>query len=275
MDQEHTDYLKVDHPLTQTVENTLAAAAEAIIPEPRERSSSDSPKAGLEAKILSQDHAAYMSPRLRSILLWEKPAVSAAHLGASLAVVLLCRWVSLLNLVCGLFVAGISASFLYVNGLLIFNRVTNKAVVRPLEKYYSRSAEFVHVEADTVHRRVGYVTDGLNVILTELAKVVLIEDNKRSLKYVGIFYAIWTLRTWFSTTTLLSMILVSIFAAPRIYLDNQAVIDAQVAKTNGLVQAQVGKGRQLAQEQWTSVYSKAEQFAADKGILKKSDKKME
>jgi hypothetical protein len=40
----------------------------------------------------------------------------------------------------------------------------------------------VHLDADTLHRRVDYITDGLNVVLTELAKVVLIEDNKRSLK---------------------------------------------------------------------------------------------
>lgn len=40
----------------------------------------------------------------------------------------------------------------------------------------------MHLDADTLHRRVDYITDGLNVVLTELAKVVLIEDNKRSLK---------------------------------------------------------------------------------------------
>jgi len=49
-------------------------------------------------------------------------------------------------------------------------------------KYYSRSAEFVHLDAEAIHRKVDYLTDGLNVALTELAKVVLIEDNKRSLK---------------------------------------------------------------------------------------------
>ena len=40
----------------------------------------------------------------------------------------------------------------------------------------------MHLDAETLHRRVDYITDGLNVVLTELAKVVLIEDNKRSLK---------------------------------------------------------------------------------------------
>jgi hypothetical protein len=55
------------------------------------------------------------------------------------------------------------------------------------------------------------------------------------------------------------MILVSLFAAPRLYLDNQKVIDEHV-----------GKGRQVAQEQWSAVYSKAEQFAQDKGLLKKT-----
>lgn len=38
------------------------------------------------------------------------------------------------------------------------------------------------MDSDKLHRRVDYITDGLNVVLTELAKVVLIEDNKRSLK---------------------------------------------------------------------------------------------
>ncbi|KAF9156341.1 reticulon-like protein of the endoplasmic reticulum, partial [Mortierella sp. AD010] len=212
---------------------------------------------------------------LKSLVLWERPQVSGAVLASSLALVLSCRWVSLLNVACALLVFGIAGAFVYVNGLLVFNRITGKSAPRPLEKYYSRSAEFLHLDADRLHRRVDYVTDGLNVVLTELAKVVLIEDNKRSLKFIGIFYVIWTLRTWFSTTTLLSLILVSLFAAPRLYLDNQALIDAHVAKTNDLVQAHVGKGRQVAQEHFNSVYSKAEQFAKDKGLLKKSDKKVE
>ncbi|KAF9349966.1 reticulon-like protein of the endoplasmic reticulum [Mortierella sp. AD094] len=234
------------------------------IPAPRERSGSDSPKFGLESKIDSFDHSSYMSPRLKSILLWENPKVSAAHLGGSLAIVLLCRWVSLLNLTCGLLVFGISGSFLYVNGLILLSRVTSKPTVRPLEKYYQHSSKFVNVEADTLHRRVSYATDGLNVILTELAKVVLIEDNKRSLKFIGIFYVIWTLRTWFSTTTLLSIILISLFAAPRLYLDNQSLIDGHVAKTNDLVQGHLN-----------TAYSKVEQFAQEKGLVKKADIKSE
>ncbi|KAK3843106.1 MAG: Reticulon-domain-containing protein, partial [Linnemannia gamsii] len=242
-------------------------------PAPRDRSSSDSPKPALDCKHGSAGHSEYMSPRMRSLLMWEKPALSGGVLAGTLTAVLLCRWVSLLNLVSALFVFGISASFVYVNGLTFFNRITNKPTVRPLEKYYSRSAEFVHLDSQTLHRRVDYITDGLNVVLTELAKVVLIEDNKRSLKFIGIFYAIWTLRTWFSTTTLISMILVSLFAAPRIYIDNQTVIDAQMAKTNEIVQAHVGKGRQIAQEQFSAVYTKAEQFAQDKGIMKKGDGK--
>lgn len=238
----------------------------------RERSSSDSAE---KAKNDISDPYAYMTPKLKSLVLWERPQVSAAVLGSSLALVLSCRWVSLLNLTCALLVFGIAASFVYVNGLLIFNRVTNKNAPRPLEKYYSRSAEFLHLDSDRIHRRVDYLTDGLNVVVTELAKVVLVEDNKRSLKFIGIFYAIWTLRTWFSTTTLLSLILISLFAAPRIYLDNQTVIDAHVVKTYGVVQAQAEKGRVVVQDQWNNVYSQAEKFAQDKGLLKKADKKQE
>jgi hypothetical protein len=78
-------------------------------------------------------HSEYMSPRMRSLLLWENPRLSGGVLAGSLTAVLLCRWVSLLNLVSALFVFGISASFVYVNGLTFFNRVTNKPAVRPLE----------------------------------------------------------------------------------------------------------------------------------------------
>ncbi|KAG0097538.1 Reticulon-like protein [Podila epicladia] len=216
-----------------------------------------------------------MTPRLKSLVLWENPHKSAAVLGGSLALVLSCRWVSLLNVACAALVFGISGSFIYVNGVLLFNRITSKPAVRPLAKYYSRSAEFLHVESDTIHSRVDKLTDGLNVILTELAKIVLVEDNKRSAMFIGLSYIVWTLRTWFSTTTLLSLILIFLFAAPRLYLDNQTVIDAQVAKTSELAHQHVGKGRQMVQEHWTSAYSKAETFAKEKGLLKKSEKKTE
>jgi hypothetical protein len=74
-----------------------------------------------------------MTPRLKSLVLWEKPTVSAGVLGSSLALVLSCRWISLLNLTCAALVFGTAASFAYVNGLLAFNRITNKAdAPRPL-----------------------------------------------------------------------------------------------------------------------------------------------
>lgn len=280
-DSNGLDYLQVDHPRAdatlqpQSIEHVAlnSSVTDAALGR-RERSSSDSaenPKSELAA-----DPYTYMTPRLKSLVLWQNPTLSGGVLASSLALVLSCRWVSLLNVACALLVVGIAGAFVYVNGLLVFHRITNKTnAPRPLEKYYSRSTEFLHLDADRLHRRVDYVTDGLNVILTELAKIVLVEDNKRSLKFIGIFYAIWTLRSWFSTTALLSLILISLFAAPRLYLDNQALIDAQVAKTNDLLHAHVGKGREMAQEQWNTVYSKAEQFAKEKGILKKSDKKTE
>lgn len=279
MDHHDTqDFLQVDHPIDNNkafdehqsiTENAAGSSPQSSPPAQRERSTDSTDKK-------ASDHYAYMTPRLKSLVLWENPTRSGAILAGSLTLILSCRWISLLNLACALFVFGIATSFVYVNGLLLLGRITSKPnQARPLEKYYSRSQEFLHLEADSLHRRVDYVTDGLNVVLTELAKVVLIEDNKRSLKFIGLFYAIWTLRTWFSTTTLLSLITVTLFAAPRIYLDNQALIDAHVAKTSDLVQAHVDKGRQTAQSHWSNVYTQAEQFAKDKGILKKSDKKTE
>lgn len=85
-----------------------------------------------------------MTPRLKSLVLWERPTVSAGVLGASLALVLSCRWVSLLNLTCAALVFGTAASFAYVNGLLAFNRLTNKAdAPRPLAYVPFNCLQFV------------------------------------------------------------------------------------------------------------------------------------
>ena len=84
--------------------------------------------------FLSLDPYTYMTPRLKSLVLWERPAVSGGVLASSLALVLSCRWVSLLNVACALLVLAISSSFVYVNGLLVFNRITGKPdAPRPLE----------------------------------------------------------------------------------------------------------------------------------------------
>ncbi|KAF9180939.1 reticulon-like protein of the endoplasmic reticulum [Haplosporangium sp. Z 767] len=274
LDNSSLDYLKVDHPV-----EPKSDATESILDDPtptvRERTRSDLPRATLDGKPHSYDHSVYMMPRLKSLVLWKKPAVSGGVLTGSLSFLLMCRWVSLLNAICAFFVFGISAAFLYVNGLILVGRATNSPADRPLCQYYSRSGEFLCLKANTLHRKVDYAIDGLNIALTELAKVVLIEDNKRSLKCICLFYAIWTLRTWFSTTTLLSVIVVVLFVVPRLYLDNRAVIDANLAKTNELVQARVSSSCQIAQEQLRMVYTKAENLAKEKGLLKKDGKKTE
>ncbi|KAF9585519.1 reticulon-like protein of the endoplasmic reticulum [Lunasporangiospora selenospora] len=236
----------------------------------RERSGADSPKASHEGKSV-YPHS-YMAPKLRSLVLWENPKHSAVALTSSLTFIMLCRYYSLLNLTCALFVYGISAAFAYVNGSLLVSNATNKPAVRPLEKYYVGSTKSLLLDSRSLHQKVDYFTDGLNVILTELAKIVLIEENKRSLKFIGIFYGLWTLRTWFSTTTLLAAVVVSFFAMPRIYLDNQAVIDAHVAKTCDLVHEHTAKGCKMAETQWNSVYTRTETMLQEKGLLKKTEK---
>ncbi|KAG0050201.1 reticulon-like protein of the endoplasmic reticulum [Gryganskiella cystojenkinii] len=271
------DYLQVDHPVSidalqkhqsTVTENATESQPTDPAPAPRDRSSSDAPKANLHFKE-SFDHTAYLRPKIKSLLLWENPALSGTVLAGSLTLVLSCRWVNLLNVMCALFVFGTMGLLAYVNGLAFIGRVTGKSDGRPLEKYYARSTEYVHLDSDAIHRRVDLITDGLNVVLTELAKVVLIQDNKRSLKYIGIFYGIWTLRTWFSTTTLLSLVLISLFAAPRLYLDNQVIVDAHIAKTNDLLQQHVGKGREIANTHFSGIYSSIELFAQSKGLLTK------
>jgi len=74
-----------------------------------------------------------MTPKIRSLLLWENPALSGSALAGSLALVLSCRWVNILNVMCALFVLGTLGSLAYVNGLVFFGKVTGNTSGRPLE----------------------------------------------------------------------------------------------------------------------------------------------
>ncbi|KAF9406621.1 hypothetical protein BGZ76_006306, partial [Entomortierella beljakovae] len=80
------EYHVTEHPTTEIAPETTSA--DPLLTR-RERSSSDSAE---KAKNDISDPYAYMTPRLKSLVLWERPQVSGAVLGSSLALVLSCRW---------------------------------------------------------------------------------------------------------------------------------------------------------------------------------------
>jgi hypothetical protein len=58
----------------------------------------------------------------------------------------------------------------------------------------------------------------------------LIEDNWRSAISLVVSYLVWTLAKFVSTKYLVGFFLVSAFTIPRLYLQNQEVVDAHVAQ---------------------------------------------
>lgn len=58
----------------------------------------------------------------------------------------------------------------------------------------------------------------------------MIEDNWRSAISLVISYLVWTFAKFVSTKYLVAFFLVSAFTVPRLYLQYQEVVDAQVAQ---------------------------------------------
>lgn len=109
------------------------------------------------------------------------------------------------------------------------------------------------ISRDRVTYAAQLSVDVFEVLAQKITKLVLIENNTQSAIAVTVSYFIWTLAKYVSTKYLVGFFLLSAFSCPRLYLQHQELIDAQVAHH--------GKNAQVLAQQYGGVASaKAQQF---------------
>lgn len=86
------------------------------------------------------------------------------------------------------------------------------------------------IPRDRVLRTAQLTIDVIEVITQQVTKLVLIEDNWRSVISLVVSYLVWTLAKFVPTKYLVGFFLVSAFTAPRLYLQHQEVVDAHIAQ---------------------------------------------
>ncbi|KAI9284080.1 Reticulon-domain-containing protein [Umbelopsis sp. AD052] len=204
--------------------------------------------------------AKYINTRFQSIILWEKPVKSAIALVLSLGILILTQFYSLLQILAALSTVIIGVNWVYVNVHVQAQRfVGSKApneVINPHTARMQTSPKAL-VSRDKIIRFCNLLVDIVEAFTVEATKVVLIEDNFRSLKFFGASFTVWTVAKYLSTKWIVGAGLLLIFSVPRIYLQHQEKIDAQLAKSSEQARVLANQYSEIAKQRASGVYGQA------------------
>merc|ERR1712061_248596 len=111
----------------------------------------------------------------------------------------------------------------------------------PLAKVAAMS---VTVPTETISSMSPCVAGSLNKFTTELRRLFLVEDMMDTIKFGLSLWLLTYIGSWFNMLTLLILGWVTLFSAPKLYVNNQAQVD----EVMGQVMAQIEevKGKVLA-----------------------------
>lgn len=188
------------------------------------------------------DPNTYLKTKVESLIYWEYPKKSALFLVGSLSILVLTQYYSLLQIVAGLFTFVTGVNWIFVNthkqGQRFIGGKSSADISNPHDGRLSSKGTYI--PRDRVLRTAQLTIDVVEVIAQQITKLVLIEDNWRSAISLVASYFIWTLAKVVSTKYLVGFFVLVAFSIPRLYLQNQDIVDAHIAQqsTNARVLAE-------------------------------------
>ncbi|KAI9270824.1 Reticulon-domain-containing protein [Sporodiniella umbellata] len=216
----------VDTPLpgTPSVEKTLPAPTETAKVEKTLPGSTETAKVDFE-----KDPSGYLRAKWNGLIYWESPKKSATFLVGVLGLLNLSHYYSFLQIVAGLFTLATGLNLVYVNLHKQSQRViSNKPSHEWVNPHSHRSSP--KLPRERVLRGAQVTMDVAEVVTQHVTKLVLIEDNTRSIIAIAASFFVWTLAKYVSTQSLLTSFLVIAFSLPRLYHQHQDIVDAHVQR---------------------------------------------
>ncbi|KAK4516519.1 uncharacterized protein ATC70_011491 [Mucor velutinosus] len=211
------------------------------------------------------DAPAYLKTKVESLIYWEYPKKSAVFLLSSLSILILTQYYSLLQIIAGVFtlVTGLNLVFVLIHkqGQRFISGKSSDNISNPHSERLNSKGSYI--PRDRVLRTAQLTIDVVEVITQQITKLVLIEDTWRSAISLVASYLVWTLAKYVSTKYLFGFFLVSAFSLPRLYLQNQDIVDAHVAR-------QSKKARILAEQYGGVAATKAKELTAQAKTFIKS-----
>merc|ERR1711936_124500 len=173
-----------------------------------------------------------LSPELQEHLLyWNNPLESGVVFGSVLVLIVAVKYMSLISVIANLGLALVTSTvaFRIYKSVLSAVKKTEDAG-HPFKKYLDTDTT---LSGDKVLQFTDNLVNKFNALLKKLKSVFLVEDFVESLKFAVAMYLLTYVGRMINGLTILILIWVSIFSAPRIYRDNQAKIDELMTKVKG------------------------------------------
>eukprot|EP00095_Tigriopus_kingsejongensis_P006541 maker-scaffold515_size150689-snap-gene-0.30 protein:Tk06541 transcript:maker-scaffold515_size150689-snap-gene-0.30-mRNA-1 annotation:"reticulon-4-like isoform x6" len=162
-----------------------------------------------------------------NVYMWKDPLVSGPSFGVILITLISTCYYSTVSVLAysGLFVLGTMVGLkLYV---YVMNNLLKKNVEDPIQKY---AALDTSISQDKINNVASSLGDKLNFAVTEVRRLVLIENMLDSVKFGLSLWFLTYIGSWFNAMTLVILAWVALFSVPKIYVNNKATIDPILEK---------------------------------------------
>jgi hypothetical protein len=144
-----------------------------------------------------------LTPRATQLVYWENPTHSGALLAIGLTSLIFTANYSMFNTFCALATILIGVNWIYVMGRKQLQSLINQKPVNPHEHLLVKKPWYI--ERQEAEKYLDVTVDAVNFVLLEAQRIVLVDDPMQTIKYVFLFYVLWTLGTWISPRTLIGI----------------------------------------------------------------------
>ncbi|KAI9287856.1 Reticulon-domain-containing protein [Umbelopsis sp. AD052] len=206
-----------------------------------------------------QDPTQYVQSRFWNLVMWQNPAKSAIYLAASLLGLIITQHYSLLQIFAALATIAIGVNWVFVNahvqGQKLFASNTDEINTTTANPHRSRlNTRAQPLSRQRVTRLSNTLVDVSEILATEGVKIVLIDDNKRSLKYLCGFYVLWTVAKYLPSRWIIGLSVALVFSVPKLYYRHQDLVDARINQATGILNEKAQVARSMAEKHASTAY---------------------
>ncbi|XP_039284320.1 reticulon-1-A isoform X4 [Nilaparvata lugens] len=167
-----------------------------------------------------------LHPQVEALVYWRDPKKSGVVFGTILVALLSLTYYSFISVVAYF-------SLIILVGTISFK--IYKSILQAVQKTSDGHPfkEILEMELTLPQEKVREVTDvgvaHLNAAILELRRLFLVEDLVDSIKFAVLLWLLTRVGAWFNGMTLIIIAFIALFSVPKIYENNKAQVDANLA----------------------------------------------
>jgi len=190
---------------------------------------------------------AKLHPTVSELVYWRDPKKSGVVFGSIFVILIALIFFSFISVVAYTSLALLTGTFAFRVYKNVLQAVQKTNEGHPFKEYLETDLSLQSDKSEEVYKA---VVNYLNVAVNRLRHYFLVEDLVDSAKFGAALYMLTYLGSWFNGLTLLIIAFIALFALPKVYESNKAIIDqyvdlawAKISEVNSKVSAAIPWGK--------------------------------